>query len=389
MQTETTQCPELNAARRLVADIASHALEYERQRCLAPYCVQAMVDAGLVQMAIPKAYGGLESHLIDILSVIEEISYGDASAGWCLMNYQTTAFASALLKPSLAQEIFAADERAVPAGVLAPTGTGHYVDGDMIVNGRWTFASGCDNANWLLGTVVITDNDGEPQRNADGTSQILLPFFERDQFKILDTWRASGLCASGSHDIEIRNARVPAGRWLSLKDDIQASGTLFRFPLISTFPPAVAAVALGIARAAFDCFVEICRKKVPVAVTAPLCEHGTAQIDAARAEALTDAGRSYVYDTVNALWTSIEHGDAVTEDSRRRVRLAGTHAAANAASAVDLLYNAAGASSIAESCPLQRHFRDVHVVTQHLQVVGTGYERMGRLRLTGTTEGPV
>ena len=220
MQTEATQCAELNAARRLVADIASHALEYEQQRCLAPYCVQAMVDAGLVQMAIPTAYGGLESHLIDILSVIEEISYGDASAGWCLMNYQTTAFASALLKPSLAQEIFAADERAIPAGVLAPTGTGHYVDGDMIVNGRWTFASGCDNANWLLGTVVITDNDGEPQRNADGTSQILLPFFERDQFKILDTWRVSGLCGSGSHDVEIRNARVPAGRWLSLKDDI-------------------------------------------------------------------------------------------------------------------------------------------------------------------------
>jgi len=387
MLSEANECAELITARRLVPTIAERAIEAEQNRHLAPVTVQSMADAGLVQMAIPAAYGGLESRLSDTLRVIEEISYADASAGWCLMNYQTTAFGAALLPPAAATAIFAAPERAVPAGVLAPTGRGRFVDGGMLVSGRWAFASGCDNANWLLGTVVITDKDDKPQFNPDGTPQILLPFFNRDQFEILDTWRVSGLRASGSHDVEVRDALVPEGHWLSLADPPQARGTLFEFPIVSTFPPAVAAVALGAARAAFDCFVDLARSKVPVGGTTPLRERGSAQIDIARAEALTDSARSYLYETVEALWTMVEQRQPASLDARRRVRLAGIHAADSAAAAVDLLYNAAGASSIADSCPLQRHFRDVHVVTQHMHVSGAGYERMGKLRLTDILEG--
>ena len=387
MPTEAKECAELTAARRLVPEIAERASESERERRLAPETVQSMADAGLVQMAIPTVYGGLESRLSDTLRVVEEISYADASAGWCLMNYQTTAFGSALLPPAAATAIFAGRERAVPAGVLAPTARGQFVDGGMLVNGRWAFASGCDNANWLLGTVVITDSNDQPVLNPDGTPQVLLPFFKREQFEILDTWHVSGLRASGSHDVKVRDAFVPDGHWLSLSDPPTVDGTLFQFPIVSTFPPAVAAVALGVARAAFDCFVDLTISKVPVGGTTPLRELGSAQIDVARAEALTDSARSYMYETVEALWTMVEQGQPASIDARRRVRLAGIHAADTAATAVDLLYNAAGASSIADTCPLQRHFRDVHVVTQHMHVSGAGYERMGRLRLTGVIEG--
>ncbi len=387
MQREISECAELVSARELTPTIAARAAEFEQARRLAPETVQAMADAGLVQMAIPTVYGGLESRLSDTMRVLEEISYADASAGWCLMNYQTTAFASALLAPHAAKDVFEGPELTVPAGVLKPTGTGRFVDGDMIVNGRWGFASGCDNANWLLGTVFITDDDGNKLKHPDGSPQMLLPFFKRDQFEIIDTWQVSGLRASGSHDVEVRDALVPAGRWLSLTDPPLVDGTLFRFPIVSTFPPTIAVVAVGVARAALDCFLELALTKVPSSVTKPLREHGSAQIDVARAEALIDSSRSYLYETVETLWTTIEQGQPATDDARRRIRLAATHAAASSATAVDLLYNAAGASAIANSCPLQRYFRDVHVVTQHLHVTGAGYERMGRMRLTGELEG--
>jgi len=385
--TNTSECAELTKARRLVPEIAARAAQSEQDRRLAADTVQSMVESGLVQMAIPNEYGGLESHLSDTLKVVEEISYADASAGWCLMNYQTTAFGAAQLPPSAATGIFAGPERTVPAGVLAPTGRGRFVDGGMIVSGRWAFASGCDNANWLLAAVVITDDDDNPQFNLDGSPQVLLPFFKRNQFEILDTWRVSGLRASGSHDVEVRDELVQEGYWLSLTDPPVVSGTLFQFPVVSTFPPAVAAVALGVARAALDCFVDITRSKIPIGGTTPLRELGSAQIDVARAEALTDSARSYMYETVETLWAIVEQGQPATIDARRRVRLAGIHAADTAASAVDLLYNAAGASSIADTCPLQRHFRDVHVVTQHMHVSGGGYERMGKLRLTDVLDG--
>lgn len=389
MQPERSECVELVAERRQAPAIAARAVEFERMRRLAPETVHAMVAADFVQMAVPAVYGGRESRLDDILRVAEEISRADASAGWCLINYQTTAFVAALLEPRWASEIFATPEHAVPAGVLAPTARGRFVDGGMIVNGRWAFASGCDNANWLLGTVVMVTADGHPCSNPDGSSMVLLPFFSRDQFTILDTWRVSGRRASGSHDVEVHDAFVPAGRWLRLDDPVRVDGPLYRFPIVSTFPPAVAAVALGTARAALDCFLELARDKVPAGGSTSLRDRAAAQIDVARAEALMDSARSYVYETVDDLWRTVERGEAATVDARRRIRLAGIHAAATAARAVDLLYNAAGASAIADSCPLQRHFRDVHAVTQHLHVSGPGFERMGRLRLTGVADGPL
>ena len=70
-------------------------------------------------MAVPKQYGGAESHALDLLRVMEEVSYADGSAGWVLMNYQTTALVSGLLPKEWGEAIFGAAERAVPAGVLA------------------------------------------------------------------------------------------------------------------------------------------------------------------------------------------------------------------------------------------------------------------------------
>ncbi|MDQ3148093.1 MAG: flavin-dependent monooxygenase, partial [Actinomycetota bacterium] len=65
----------------------------------------------------------------------------------------------------------------------------------------------------------------------------------------------------------------------------------------------------------------------------------------------------------------------------RRLRLAATDATWRAAGAVDLMYHAGGGSAIHESSPLQRVFRDVHVVTQHAMVAERTYEPLGRMAL--------
>jgi len=49
------------------------------------------------------------------------------------------------------------------------------------------------------------------------------------------------------------------------------------------------------------------------------------------------------------------------------VRGASTNAIHKAREAVDFAYNAAGATAIFESHPLERRFRDIHTVTQQLQ----------------------
>jgi len=76
------------------------------------------------------------------------------------------------------------------------------------------------------------------------------------------------------------------------------------------------------------------------------------------------------------------------DGQRARARLAMTTAVRNAAAAVDLLYDAGGGSSIYESSPLERCFRDIHVATQHAAVTRPSYETVGQVLLGLTPQVP-
>ena len=60
------------------------------------------------------------------------------------------------------------------------------------------------------------------------------------------------------------------------------------------------------------------------------------------------------------------------------MRLAATHAIRLAVEVVDTVYNAAGVTAVYEDHPLQRHFQDIHVISQHLQARLSHYELVGR-----------
>jgi hypothetical protein len=45
------------------------------------------------------------------------------------------------------------------------------------------------------------------------------------------------------------------------------------------------------------------------------------------------------------------------------------------------MYTLAGGTAIYDSSPLQRHFRDVHVATQHMMVGPATWELAGRIAL--------
>jgi hypothetical protein len=66
-------------------------------------------------------------------------------------------------------------------------------------------------------------------------------------------------------------------------------------------------------------------------------------------------------------------------DGRARLLLASCHVAVAAAEAVDLIHSLAGTTGIRNHQVFQRHFRDIHVITQHAFFCESRMEAVGQV----------
>jgi alkylation response protein AidB-like acyl-CoA dehydrogenase len=358
----------------------AQAQETERLRRLPDDLAAALVGTGVFRMCVPGRYGGAEAHLLETIDAIESLSYHDGSTGWCAMIGATTGLTAAFLPAGYAQEIYG-DPSAVTGGYALPAGAALPVEGGLVVSGRWAWGSGTHHCTWIGGGCWIVDDRGGRAPRPDGLAAPFV-FFERGQVELLDTWRVAGLKGSGSTDYAVRDALVPEGRWVELQRARPVvDGPLYRFPLLSALALGVCAVTLGLARRAQDELVALAGGKRPAQSSRTLAERPVVQAQVARAEAAWRSARSFVAEAVSEAWEAAAAGRALGDEHVRRLRLAATDAAWRAAAAVDLAYHAGGGSSIHESSPLQRVFRDVHVATQHGMVAERTYEPLGRMAL--------
>ena len=72
------------AARALAPLIHGFAEEIERSRRLPLPLVDAMAQAGLFHLWVPRALDGEEADPMTLVGVVEEISRADGSVGWCV-----------------------------------------------------------------------------------------------------------------------------------------------------------------------------------------------------------------------------------------------------------------------------------------------------------------
>jgi alkylation response protein AidB-like acyl-CoA dehydrogenase len=91
-------------------------------------------------------------------------------------------------------------------GLGTPAGRAEPVAGGYRVAGRWPFASGCQNAQWIAGHCVI-HKDGAPVMSGARpmTRFVVLP---AERWRIEETWQASGLAGTGSHHVVLDNVVV-------------------------------------------------------------------------------------------------------------------------------------------------------------------------------------
>ena len=380
----------VQAAQALTEAAARAARDTEQRRRLPGDLVAAMIDAGVYRLLVPEAVGGLEAHPAVLVGAVEALARGDGAAGWCAAIGATSGLVGGYLPEDAAREVFG-DPRAIAGGVFAPKGRaepqGHY---GFRVDGRWPFASGCQDCTWLMGGCVV-DEDGELRLLPNGMPDVRLMLAPADQVVIHDTWDAMGMRGTGSHDMEFVGLHVAAEHSASLFSDAPtAPGPLYAFPLFGLLALAIGAVGLGIARGALDDISDLAGAKTPTGSRRTLAERPATQAEVARAEASLRSARALLLETVDEAWASAVESGEVPVERRAALRMASTHAATTGAEVTAAAYNLGGGSAVYESGgALARRFRDANVATHHMLVAPATWELSGRVLLdlpTDTTQ---
>jgi len=360
--------------------LAQSAPAIERDRRLPPALLDALHEARLFRMLLPKPFGGDEVDPVTFVQVIEAVAKTDASTAWCLCQNSVCAMVAAFLPEEAAQEIYGSDPRAVLAWGPGPGARAVAVPGGYRASGTFAFASGSRHATWLGADCTIVEPDGTPRPGPDGKPLGRTLLFPANQVEMTDIWDVIGLRGTASDGYTLNDLFIPEAFTVQ-RDDIaerRYRKPLYTVPTRAFYACGFACVGLGIARSMLDAFVALTQEKTPRGYKSKLRENAATQTEVAEAEARLRSARMYVLGTFGEVWAEVERIDRITMEQRMAIRLASSFANHEATEIADIAYHAAGATAIFTSNAFERRFRDIHTVAQQLQGRRQHFETVGR-----------
>src|SRR5437660_6306520 len=149
-------------------------------------------------------------------------------------------------------EVWSQDANAlIASSFIFPAGRARKVEGGYRLRGSWPFSSGVASCEWNMLASVVSSED-----EADGIEYRIFLVHKND-FRILDTWNAAGLCGTGSNDVEVRDAFVAEGLSVPVSDlaggptpgSVVNPNALYALPVFSLFPYVLSGVSLVNAQA--------------------------------------------------------------------------------------------------------------------------------------------
>jgi indole-3-acetate monooxygenase len=382
MATSDTTQHLLSAVDRIRPLIIENAAHAEANRQLSGAVYDAMYQAGLFAMLAPKSRGGFELHPIESMRVLEAVARIDSAAAWNLVMNQAVSNFAGWLPAEGADELFHCGVPTTASGFYPPA-TATRADGGWRITGQVSFASGCHHAKWLAMPAVEME-DGRPKSDpTTGQPAIFVGFFPRSAGSVKETWNTVGMRGTGSADIAVHDQFVP-DRMTGFIGPLKSPAPGFEGPLYRMFPLhgllGEAIVSVGVAAAAVDQAVRLCKAKTPAYNAVPLREQQLAQYQMGRARARVEAARDTLYRAADAAYDDVASGgNSLSIEAKIRVQLALSFAAEACAEAVRYVNDAIGASSIRLENPFERHFRDLHVLMQHSDKSSARYASAGRL----------
>jgi 3-hydroxy-9,10-secoandrosta-1,3,5(10)-triene-9,17-dione monooxygenase len=373
----------LARARAMVPRLRERAAASEQSRRLPPETERELHETGLFRIVQPKRVGGSEFDYVALVDFAEAIGLADASAAWNLANLSSHHLMLGMFDPRAQDKVWKQDADAlIASSFVFPAGRARRVEGGYVLSGRWPFSSGVDSSEWnMLAGIVFSDDE------ADGLEYRIFLLPKRD-YRIIDTWHASGLRGTGSNDVEADEIFVPEPMTLSVSECAGGPtpgskvnpGPLYTLPVFSLFPYVLSGVALGNAQGCLDDYIEIARHRVSTYNRAKIGDLQSTKIKIAEASAKIDAARLIMRSTCIDAMAHARRGRIPDMAAKTKARRDGAYAVNLCTEAVALLFAASGARGLYTSGALQRQFRDASAINSHIafnfDAQGTNFGRV-------------
>jgi alkylation response protein AidB-like acyl-CoA dehydrogenase len=207
--------------------------------------------------------------------------------------------------------------------------------------------------------------------------------FRRERALIDDVWQVVGLRGTGSDTYTVKDLFVDEAHTLTRDrpEERREPGLLYRFSGMNIYASGFAAVALGIARATLDAFIDLARGKTPALTQTALRDSAMIQSAIGVADAKLRSARTWLIRVLRDTWDAVAIAGELNTEQRMAIRQASTYAIHQAKEVVDVAYHEAGATAIFDANPFERRFRDINTVTQQVQGRRSHFETIGQYLL--------
>jgi 3-hydroxy-9,10-secoandrosta-1,3,5(10)-triene-9,17-dione monooxygenase len=360
-------------ARAMIPMLAARSLEGRRQRRIPDETIADLQRAGFFRALQPKRWGGYEMELGTFYDVQLALAEGDMSTAWIYGVSGVHPWFMALLDDRAAQEVWGHDDSTLICSSLMPAGRATATEGGFLVGGHWKYASCCEHCDWaLLGAMVAMDG-GPPEGRI-----FLVP---RTDYRRVDTWRVSGLQATGSWDVIVDEIFVPAYRSQSMLDNFRLRGpgqalntsSLYRLPFGQIFVRGISTAALGALQGLLNALLDYSKTRVTRAGGRSV-ENPFIQLLCAEAAAAIDEMKTILHRNFRNLHAYAARGETPPLEERLRYKFQSTAVTERCTLLAARIFKATGAAGLLEDLPFGGVLADLMAARQH---ISNQYEYVG------------
>ncbi|KKB42947.1 acyl-CoA dehydrogenase family protein [Bacillus thermotolerans] len=310
---------------------------------------------GYTKLTLPKEFGGGGSSLSEFLACQEQIAKGCGSTaltiGWHMgailefaehrhWNNEVVSFLTKELRDGALINTAASERNAgSPLRGAKPSTTAQLsADGQYyVITGEKTFTSGAPVLDYLFVTASIENDD---------RAGVFLVSREAEGVSIRETWDSVAMRGTASHDLIMKEVKVPAGylnEYVTEEKKSRRTGWTLHIP----------ACYLGIAGAARDYAVKFAAGYRPASLGKPIGTVPAIQQQIGEMDTLLLASRHFLYGVAEQYEQHPHH------HFKEEIGTVKTFVTNQAITVVDLAMRIVGARSLSEKNPLHRYWQNV------------------------------